>query len=133
MLEHLELAFRHTAEVVFCFDGDEAGRKAARRAFDNALPTLKDGRQIRFLFLPDGEDPDTLVRQRGAEYFAELVHRALPLEDYLFNLAAEGIDVQTMDGRARFSQVATSLIGHVSEGIFKSLLVSELEVSNSNS
>ena len=124
--EHLELAFRHTAEVVFCFDGDEAGRKAARRAFDNALPTLKDGRQIRFLFLPDGEDPDTLVRQRGAEYFAELVHRALPLEDYLFNLAAEGIDIQTMDGRARFSQVATSLIGHVSEGIFKSLLVSEL-------
>ncbi|MEY3018035.1 MAG: primase [Pseudomonadota bacterium] len=124
--EHLELAFRHTAEVVFCFDGDEAGRKAARRAFDNALPTLKDGRQIRFLFLPDGEDPDTLVRQRGAEYFAELVHKALPLEDYLFTLAAEGIDIQTMDGRARFSQVATALIGHVSEGIFKSLLVSEL-------
>ncbi len=124
--EHLELAFRHTAEVVFCFDGDEAGRKAARRAFDNALPTIKDGRQIRFLFLPDGEDPDTLVRSHGAEYFAELVHKAQPLEEFLFGLAAEGIDTQTMDGRARFSQVATALIGHVPEGIFKTLLVSEL-------
>ena len=124
--EHLELAFRHTSEVVFCFDGDEAGRKAARRAFDNSLPAVADGRQIRFLFLPDGEDPDTLVRQRGAEYFAELVIKAQPLEEYLFNLAAEGIDIKTMDGRARFSQVATALIGHVPEGIFKALLVSEL-------
>lgn len=124
--EHLELAFRHTPEVVFCFDGDEAGRKAARRAFDNALPTIKDGRQIRFLFLPDGEDPDTLVRQRGSEFFTELVHKAQPLEEFLFTIAAEGIDTRTMDGRARFSQVATALIGHVPEGIFKTLLVSEL-------
>ncbi|HSG62950.1 MAG TPA: DNA primase [Pseudomonadales bacterium] len=124
--EHLELAFRHTSEVVFCFDGDEAGRKAARRAFDNALPTIKDGRQIRFLFLPDGEDPDTLVRQRGSEFFAELIHKAQPLEEFLFNIAAEGIDTRTMDGRARFSQVATALIGHVPDGIFKTLLVSEL-------
>lgn len=124
--EHLELAFRHTPEVVFCFDGDEAGRKAARRAFDNALPTIKDGRQIRFLFLPDGEDPDTLVRQRGSEFFTELVHKAHPLEEFLFTIAAEGIDTRTMDGRARFSQVATALIGHVPEGIFKTLLVSEL-------
>jgi DNA primase len=124
--EHLELAFRHTPEVVFCFDGDEAGRKAARRAFDNALPTIKDGRQIRFLFLPDGEDPDTLVRQRGSEFFTELVHQAQPLEEFLFTIASEGIDIRTMDGRARFSQVATALIGHVPEGIFKTLLVSEL-------
>jgi len=125
-IEHIELAFRHTAELVFCFDGDKAGRKAARRAFENSLPAIKDGRQIRFLFLPDGEDPDTLVRDRGSEYFEELVRNAQPLEEFLFALASEGIDTRTMDGRARFSQAATVLMGQVPEGVFKTLLVSEL-------
>lgn len=124
--EHIELAFRHTAEVVFSFDGDEAGRKAARRAFENALPCIQDGRQIRFLFLPDGEDPDSLVRQKGKDFFEELVRNAQPLEEFLFNIASQGIDTRTMDGRARFSQIATQLIGHVPEGVFKTLLVSEL-------
>jgi DNA primase len=125
-IEHIELAFRHTAELVFCFDGDEAGRKAAKRAFENSLPAIQDGRQIKFLFLPDGEDPDTLVRDRGAEFFEELVRNAQPLEEFLFTIAGEGIDTRTMDGRARFSQVATALMGQVPEGIFKTLLVAEL-------
>jgi DNA primase len=72
--EHLERIFRVVPEVVFCFDGDEAGRKAAERALHSALPTMADGRQARFLFLREGEDPDSLVRKEGAEAFLDLVH-----------------------------------------------------------
>ena len=68
--DHLERLFRHAPEVIFCFDGDRAGREAAWRALETTLPVLRDGRQASFLFLPDGEDPDTLVRKEGAAAFA---------------------------------------------------------------
>ena len=124
--EHLKLAFRQVNEVVFCFDGDKAGRAAAKRALLNALTSMEDGRQIRFLFLPDGQDPDSLVRQIGAERFKEQVKRALPMEEFLFDHAAEGIDLNSMDGRARFSKVAAPLIHKLPEGVFRSLMMEHL-------
>jgi DNA primase len=124
--EHLKLAFRHVSEVVFCFDGDKAGRTAARRALMNSLSSMEDGRQIRFLFLPEGQDPDTLVRQIGADRFKGLVQRARPLEEFLFEVAADGIDISSMDGRARFSKIAAPLVNQLPDGVFKSLMLDNL-------
>lgn len=124
--EHLRLAFRHTAEVVFCFDGDNAGRTAAKRALQNALPAMEDGRQVKFLFLPEGQDPDSLVRQIGAERFTRQLEKATPLEEFLFEAAAEGINVQTMEGRARLSKTVAPLINHLPTGIYRELMFNSL-------
>ncbi len=91
--DHLNRVFRQCPEVIFCFDGDEAGRKAAVRALDSALPAMEDGRRARFLFLPQGEDPDSMVRAIGASNFIRLVEKAEPLEEYLFNAQADGLDL----------------------------------------
>jgi DNA primase len=121
--EHLERLFRVTEEVVFCFDGDRAGRQAAWRALENALPTLREGRQVRFLFLPEGEDPDSLVRAEGAAAFAARLDQALPLSDYLHDELAARVDMDSMDGRARLAELAKPLVARVPEGVFRSLLV----------
>lgn len=123
---HLERIFRHCAEVVFCFDGDQAGLQAARRALDTTLPAIADGQQVRFLFLPDGEDPDTLVRDEGCEAFVERIITAKPLSEYLLEQAAEGLDVSTPDGKASMSKNALGLIGTMGEGAFKELMLAEL-------
>ena len=124
--EHLKLAFRHVGEIVFCFDGDPAGRNAAKRALLAALPNMSDGRRIRFLFLPEGQDPDSLVRQIGHERFGAQLEHAMPLEEFLFEVAADGIDLNTMDGRARFSKIAAPLIHQLPEGVFHSLMMENL-------
>jgi DNA primase len=111
--EHLERLFRVTEEVVFCFDGDRAGRQAAWRALENTLPTLGEGRQVRFLFLPEGEDPDSLVRTEGAEAFTARLARALPLSDYLHDELAARVDMDSMDGRARLAELAKPLVAKV--------------------
>jgi DNA primase len=121
--EHLERLFRVTEEVVFCFDGDRAGRQAAWRALENTLPTLGEGRQVRFLFLPEGEDPDSLVRAEGAEAFTARLARALPLSDYLHDELAARVDMDSMDGRARLAELAKPLVAKVPEGVFRALLV----------
>lgn len=124
--EHLNRAFRHTSEVVFCFDGDNAGRAAASRALENSLPAMSDGRQVKFLFLPDGEDPDTLVRQVGTEKFENMVELSVPLEDFLFDACANGIDAQSLEGRARISKLAAPMIDKLPSGIFKELMFDKL-------
>ncbi|GMG85745.1 DNA primase [Biformimicrobium ophioploci] len=124
--DHLQLAFKHVPEVVFCFDGDKAGRTAAKRALDAALPQMQDGRQVRFLLLPEGEDPDTLVRQIGKDRFEQLIHTAVPLEDFLFDSAAEGIDLQTLDGRAKFSKLAAPLLDRLPKGVYRQLMFEQL-------
>lgn len=124
--DHLERAFRHTNEVVFCFDGDNAGRTAAHRALENSLSSMKDGRQVKFLFLPEGEDPDTLVRQIGPEKFERMVELAVPLEDYLFDAAAEGLNIRTMEGRASFSKRAAPLLDRLPKGVFRELMFENL-------
>ncbi|MGH1374348.1 MAG: DNA primase [Cellvibrionaceae bacterium] len=124
--DHLNLAFKYTQEVVFCFDGDEAGRKAARRALENSLGAMLDGRQVKFLFLPDGEDPDTLVRQVGTDKFTRMIEMAVPLEDFLFDSVADGIDIQSMEGRARLSKRAAPLLHKLPAGVFRELMFANL-------
>jgi DNA primase len=123
---HLDRLFRHVPEVIFCFDGDEAGRKAAFRGLEAALPVMQDGRQVRFLFLPEGEDPDSLVRAKGQGHLEHLFTQASPLEVFLFDQLEQGIDVTTLDGRARFSKVAAPYLQQLPEGVFKTLMYQAL-------
>ena len=124
--QHLELLYRHTPEVVFCFDGDRAGREAAWRALRQTLSAMKSGRQARFLFLPDGEDPDTLIRKEGKTAFEQRINTAEPLSTYLFEHLSENVDLSSLDGRARLAELAQPMIKEIPDGIFKSLLVQEL-------
>lgn len=124
--DHLNRAFRYTNEVVFCFDGDAAGRKAARRAMEISLTAMQDGRQIRFLYLPEGEDPDTLVRQVGADKFTRLIEGASPLEQFLFEELSQDIDTQTMEGRARLCKLAAPMIDQLPRGIYRELMFGQL-------
>lgn len=124
--DHLERAFKHTSEVVFCFDGDKAGRTAAIRALDACLESMNDGRTVKFLFLPDGEDPDTLIRSIGAEKFERMIDLSVPLEDYLFDAVADGLNLRTMDGRATFSRRAAPLINRLPKGVFRELMFDSL-------
>jgi DNA primase len=125
---HLERIFRQTNEVVFCFDGDKAGRAAAARALEAALPEMNDGRQAWFLFLPDGEDPDSMVREIGKEGFEKTIEQAPPLSEFLFSFTGKGIDLQSVDGRARLAKLALPLINKVPKGFFRQLLLQELSV-----
>jgi DNA primase len=123
---HLERVYRVCPEVVFCFDGDEAGRKAALRAMEAALPCMEDGRQARFLFLPEGQDPDDAVRGGGAEHFQHLLDEAMPLENFLFESVAKGLDITKLDGRARMSKLALPYIRQLPEGVYRQLMFQEL-------
>src|SRR5215469_9975569 len=125
--EHLKKLFRVAPEVVFCFDGDRAGRAAAWRALENALPEAEDGRQIRFLFLPEGEDPDTLVRKEGKAAFERRVAEdPLPLSNYLLDTLAAQTDMKTADGRARLVSLASPHLNRLPKGVFRDMLREEL-------
>ena len=123
---HLDLLFRRVDQVIFCFDGDEAGRKAAFRGMEAALPLMEDGRQVKFLFLPEGEDPDSVVRQKGPQHLEHLFDRAAPLETFLFDQMGAGIDLDTMEGKARLSKLAAPYINLIPDGVFKTLLFKAL-------
>ena len=123
---HLERLFRIVPEVIFCFDGDDAGRKAAFRGLEATLPAMQDGRQAKFLFLPEGEDPDTLVRAKGNAYLENLFDHADPLETFLFKHLEEDLDIESMDGRARFSKLAAPHLHRLPEGVFKTLMYQAL-------
>ena len=123
---HLELLFRRVEQVVFCFDGDEAGRKAAFRGMEAALPMMEDGRQVKFLFLPEGEDPDTVVRSKGAQHLEHMFDTAAPLEQFLFEQMGTGIDLTTMDGKARLSKLVAPYINQIPDGVYKTLLFKSL-------
>ena len=123
---HLDLLFRRVDQVIFCFDGDEAGRKAAFRGMEAALPLMEDGRQVKFLFLPEGEDPDSVVRQKGPQHLEHLFDGAAPLETFLFDQMGAGIDLDTMEGKARLSKLAAPYINLIPDGVFKTLLFKAL-------
>jgi len=124
--EHCQLLFRQVNEVVFCFDGDEAGRRAAWRALESALPVLDDGKQARFLFLDEGEDPDTLVRTQGPEALLALTDKADALSTYLFRHLSEGLDLATVDGRARLARLALPFLDKPAGPVYRALLEEEL-------
>jgi hypothetical protein len=109
--EHLQRIFRLVGEVVFCFDGDRAGRAAAWRALENAVGEVKQGRQVRFLFLPEAQDPDTMVQAEGADAFESRLASALPLSDYLIRELSSRTDVASVDGRAKLVELARSSAG----------------------
>ncbi|MBB72009.1 MAG: DNA primase [Legionellales bacterium] len=124
--QHLERLYRHVDRVVFCFDGDNAGRQAAWRALQVCLPLMQDGRQANFIFLPDGEDPDTLLRQQGADAFKTLVKQAEPLSSFFFRHLREDVDIESLDGKARLASLAKPLLSQMPEGAFKTMLYEEL-------
>ena len=125
--DHTEVLFRAAPDVVFCFDGDRAGRAAAWKALEAALPRLRDGRQAYFLFLPDGEDPDSLVRKEGKDGFEKRIREATPLSDYFFGELSHDVEMGSLDGRARLAERARPLIGKLPDGAFRDLMVQELE------
>ncbi|MCY4349622.1 MAG: DNA primase [Thiotrichales bacterium] len=116
---HVQHLFRAVADIVFCFDGDEAGRRAAWRAAENTLPTLKAGRQAWFLFLPEGEDPDSLVRAEGREAFENRIGGAIPLSRFLFDHLTIGVDLSTPEGRARLVESSRPLFDRVPPGPYR--------------
>ena len=120
--EHLRRAFRLVSELVFAFDGDRAGRAAAWRALQNALPEAREGRELRFLFLPDGEDPDSLVGREGRAAFEARLATAVPLSEYLIAQLREQADVSHADGRARLVALARPLLAKVPQGVYLELL-----------
>ena len=123
---HLQRLFRLAPSIVFCFDGDRAGRDAAGRALEIALPLLESGRQVSFLFLPDGEDPDSVIRDQGADTFRTLIESATPLPDLLFDTLLNQTDLTRMDGKARLATLARPLVSRVPEGPLRELMQQRL-------
>ena len=124
--EHFRRIFRLVPTVVFAFDGDRAGRAAAWRALQQALPEAREGREIRFLFLPHGHDPDTLVAAEGGEAFEQRFAAAVPLSEYLVRELSEQTELGSADGRARFAEHARPLFARVPEGVYRELLLERL-------
>jgi DNA primase len=124
--EHLNKIFRLTSEVVFCFDGDRAGRQAAWRAMENALPLARDGRELRFMFLPEGHDPDTLVAEEGPKAFENRLNGAVPLSEYLIQQLTAEVDLEHVDGRAKLKALAAPLFARMPEGIYREMLADRL-------
>ena len=124
--EHLNRLFRATNEVVFCFDGDRAGRAAAWRALENSLGHAREGRQLRFLFLPEGHDPDSLVGEEGREAFEARIAGAVPLSEFLVGQLASQVDLGSPEGRATLAELTRPLVQRVPEGVYRELLVERL-------
>jgi DNA primase len=121
--EHLKRLFRVAPSVLFCFDGDAAGRNAAWRALEATLSSLQDGRRARFLFLPDGEDPDTLVRSEGTDAFrARINQHAQPLADYFFQQLSEEADPRSLEGKAHLMTLAAPLIDKIPGNNLRALM-----------
>lgn len=128
---HLAKLFKYSSEIVFCFDGDEAGKKAAWRALENSLNSLYDGRVIKFLFLPSEHDPDSYIKQYGKPGFEELLNNSsYSITDYLFqhqeSLLDDSNNLNTVEGRVSFAKLCMPLINKVPEGIYKTILKTEL-------
>ncbi|MBT3196925.1 MAG: DNA primase, partial [Gammaproteobacteria bacterium] len=124
--DHLYQLFRSVNRVIFCFDGDRAGRDAARKAMDTAIPLMRDGREILFMFLPDGEDPDSLVRKEGTQHFEQRVTQATPLSHYFFTQLQEQTDPHTIDGRAKLVALARPKLSRLPAGMFREMMFKQL-------
>ena len=125
-IAHFEKLFRHAPEVVCCFDGDNAGREAAWKALAVALPALTAGHQLSFMFLPDGEDPDSLVRKEGKARFIERIGGAISAAEYLFQGLGKGLDLNTLDGQARLADLALPYIRTIPDGVLRELTMERL-------
>jgi DNA primase len=126
--EHVQKLFRFTDSVIFSFDGDEAGRRAARKALDGALPYATDVRTVKFLFLPAEHDPDSYIREFGRDAFSRYVSEATPLSRFLIEAAREGCDLSTAEGRAHMAANAKPLWAQLPDGALKRQLLAEIGV-----
>ncbi|MEO0949734.1 MAG: DNA primase, partial [Pseudomonadota bacterium] len=124
--DHLDRLFRLTNEVVFSFDGDRAGRKAAWRALENALPKITDGRALRFAFMPDGQDPDSLVANEGSSAFERVLDAALPLSDFMIGELTAQVDAESAEGRAQLAELARPLVAKLPDGVYRELVIDAL-------
>jgi DNA primase len=125
--DHAELLFRNCADVYFCFDGDRAGRGAAWKAVESVLPRMRDGRQAFFLFLPDGEDPDSLVRKEGQAGFEQRLKDATPLSEFFFAELSRDVNLSSLDGKARLAEHARPLLAQIPDGAFRDLMLGKLD------
>ncbi|MFH0265992.1 DNA primase [Vibrio rumoiensis] len=117
--DHMQMLFRQTGTVVCCYDGDRAGREAAWRAMENALPYLTDGRQLKFMFLPDGEDPDSYIREYGKEQFEQQVFHATSLSEFLFSTLMQQVDTSSNEGKAKLTSLVVPMIEKVPGGTLR--------------
>lgn len=124
---HFDLLFRFSSELVFCFDGDKAGRQAAWRAMELAFSSLRDGRLIRIMLLPQGQDPDSLIRLEGVDKFSERVQMAATLSDYFFGHFSEELNLSEMEGRAQLVGKAKPYLEKLPEGVFREMMFARLK------
>ena len=124
--DQIQKTFRTTHEIVYCYDGDNAGKKAAWRALENTLEVIRDGMIAKFLFLPEKEDPDTMVRKEGKDAFEKRIRQAIPLSDFLFDSLKAEVDIETREGKAQLASKANTLIKKMHNSLYKDLLVEEL-------
>ena len=124
--EQIQKTFRTTHEIIFCYDGDNAGKKAAWRALENTLSVIRDGMVAKFLFLPEKEDPDTMVRKEGKEAFEQRIRDASTLSDFLFDNLKNEADTSTSEGKAQLASRANALIQKMHNSLFKDLLIENL-------
>jgi len=124
--DHAELLFRNAADVYFCFDGDRAGQGAAWKALESVLPRMRDGRQAFFLFLPDGEDPDSIVRKEGAAGFDRRLAEATPLSKFFYDELSKDVNLAGMEGKARLAERAKPLLAVIPDGAFRDLMQQRL-------
>jgi DNA primase len=120
--DHAELLFRNSADVYFCFDGDRAGRGAAWKAVESILPRMRDGRQAFFLFLPEGEDPDSIVRAEGSAGFDARLAAATSLSEFFFNELSRDVNLQSLEGKARLAERVKPYIANIPDGAFRDLM-----------
>ncbi|HWS78805.1 MAG TPA: DNA primase [Thermomonas sp.] len=124
--DHAELLFRNAPDVYFCFDGDRAGRAAAWKALESVLPRMKDGRQAFFLFLPDGEDPDSIVRKEGVDGFDARLRDATPLSEFFYASLSGDVNLSSLDGKARLAERCKPLLAQIPDGAFGDLMQQRL-------
>lgn len=125
--QHLERLFRYTSTVIFCFDGDKAGKQAAWRALQTALSVISEGKEVHFLFLPDNEDPDSLIQKEGRDAFLQrLKKETLPLSQFFFKHLQKEIDISSLDGKAKLIKIAKPYIDQMQKSLFQQMLIDEL-------
>ena len=124
--DHLNQLFRSISRIVFCFDGDRARRDAAVKAMDTAIPLLRDGREVLFMFLPDGEDPDSLVRTEGTQQFEQRISEAIPLSQFFFAQLEQQADIHSLDGRAKLVSLARPKLSRLPAGMFREMMFKQL-------
>jgi DNA primase len=124
--DQIQKTLRTVPEIIFCYDGDAAGLKAAWRALENTLPIIRDGQFVKFLFLPEKEDPDSMVRKEGKESFEKRLDNATALSDFLFDTLKQKTDITTMDGKAQLAESAKPLLAQMNDSVFKDLLLEKL-------